>query len=355
MNGFVYNFWLYLLFLRETTGEMGKKGIVIAFFIISSSLFLYWGRNAYFDTNEQLLILTEQIFQSAIKDEATIRMRDVPQFIHHSFSPSEKSPSYDEILNHSNQHYLTRKDPCRLYLDSLFQQELMYRHVQARTGVRCIMGSLVNYSSTDSVFFEEAIQIMPVVYTSNLKVTDEKEVAKKVDPIELCAYVHFPFYFIVQRIPAISWVLFLWVVLQCAVILGFYFWKKWKQIGLSVFEAVTGDWTKLADNLLFNEKTGTLKYAGTSYSLRENRLKLFIALLHAPECFLTYEEILCQLKNRPPLMELSESDKSSLSMTVKRLKEDLAGISVIRIQAIRGKGYKLNVDSDYIRDCECEE
>ena len=172
--------------------------------------------------------------------------------------------------------------------------------------------------------------------------------------MELQGYIQIPFWFIVRRIPFLSFILAMWVLFNAMLWGGFLFWNKNRknlpsnnnQERVENFKKVIAEKriTKkkiLPVGLLFNRVSGSLVYNAINVQLSGNGLRLFCLFLDMKQTVLTYQDICRIILKRKVEGELTKSDRDAVSATVRRLRSDLSPIPLFEFEVFRNKGYQL--------------
>lgn len=329
-------------------------------FLIGTLFFHYY----YLVRNEQKLKAT-LLFSLAVEKEREIMK---PKFM--SFSESKNDFRSDSVTietakgkkvykqNYKDsltqyhreawilQMYISDKNPNRAYmLDSLFQAELKEAHLPAHTAVCFLKGESLVGCSNETVY-QRGVGLDTIIFGE-----EHSPVC-----IELCAYVLFPFSYILSCMPFAWGLLLLW----CSSVILIYLWlKRWRKKDIMAInneqkiEILSSGWEKLSHDLFFNPEMGELKNQKQSVFLKMYRLQAFNRLLQAPDHFLKYEDICREVLNRP--LEEDESSeknkqwnrsvKKSMGQMITRLREDLADFPEISIENVRNSGYQLIIKS----------
>ncbi len=297
-------------------------------------LFCLWLRYDYLIQKNKFLSIAAHSFEQVVKAELKEKMKGIPQVFQYDSHFSKDSILWEEKNNWALQFYLTSEDTQRQHLDSLFHMTFTQQDIQAQTAIRCKINMQTTYSSPDTSFFKKAIPLPMVIYRKNN--TPEGR-------CELQAYVQFSFFSLLMQVPSFGSILLLEILSILFLIGGWWYRKKYVLASgkLVLHTPVSHEWEQLPNGLLLNEKSGKLKHEENIIELVENRLKLFIAFLRAPEYFLAHEEICEKVLERKIIDTLTISDREAAITTVKRLRKDLASISFIEIKSSRGKGYQL--------------
>lgn len=306
--------------------------------ICITTLFVFVLRHEVLQKKRELLLLSDRTFEQAVKKEMAYKMKDYPITFHYSSYLYQDSISWEEKNNWCIQSYITDSDINRICLDSVFHAIALQQNIQAKMAIRCKINKRTTFSCTDSSFYKEAQPLSPIIYRFK-SVPDSN--------CELQAYISLSFWSLLKQVPSMGFIFSFWL-LSIGTVFGIYFyWNKRRQAiqmaenTIVLHDPVSQEWEQLPNGLLLNEKSGKLKHEENIIELVENRLKLFIAFLRAPEYFLAHEEICEKVLERKIIDTLTISDREAAITTVKRLRKDLASISFIEIKSSRGKGYQL--------------
>lgn len=354
-------------------------------------IFLLTWRFCSIYRNQEKNLLSESfiLFEEAIQKEKEQQIK-----IYKGYYDPQKSPNDipgEEKHAWCSQDYLTKRDPNRHLLDSIFQDILQKQNIDVKAAIRCIRKGAVINSLNDSLFYKEATPLKPIIY----RIDENKK-----KNIMLQAYVNIPIRTVLGQI---GW---LWIISFSFFIVlaggcGFYFEKvkdkieriirllrisrrsnnelirqqkvklaelqaqkqevehiskqqaeliEQKQAELSALQnkIVPLDtkqkitWVALPCDLFFAERHGVLRDKdGQTVCLKNNPLRLFRHFLQAEDHKLTYEDICINVLERPIKDGINQSARENVSTTVHRLKEYLTPFPCIKIDPLRGTGYQM--------------
>lgn len=243
-------------------------------------------------------------------------------------SPDGALISLDEKTNHMIQIYLSRQDPNRHCLDSLYDAELKQR------GLTCV--SAICYSLGDSLkgtsCSANELQTMELVKQYSFRVLAKKP------PFVLQAYVQ------MSNLNAGGWHPYFFFSLGALGMLFslYQFWKerrKWLAYRENVSETLT-PWQRLSPSILYDEQYDMVrneKY-NSEQSLKGLSKELFNAFLKKPHYLVKYEEIAeMQGYSRK---DLSDKDLNRIHKAIKPLREQLHSLG-IEFRNIKKTGYQM--------------
>lgn len=304
---------------------------------------------------------TETTFKEAINTEREKMKNNVPIYsTFNSLSSTDPIPISEREM-HSDQEYLTKKDPNRHTLDSLLCLKLKRQGIHVRCAIRCISKFGVSNSHSDSQFYKRAVLLEPVIYRP-------LENRGRVQ-LKLQAYVQIPFLFVVKQIPGLGLMLFLWILINGAMWSIYLIWPRYKSRLLAknktvviqtvseireietIKEVETVKTEKkavmvksfsrkgvLPYDLQFDKNSGILSRNGDFVQLSKQKLHLFCCLLNEKESVTTYETIsYIVLKKK----KFEPAIQPAISMAIKRLRKELAPFPFIKIISCPSQGYQL--------------
>jgi hypothetical protein len=162
--------------------DMKQKILMILCCVGLTFLFGWWLWSAFHIQQNKLCSESSLVFTDVLQREKTLQIGRVfgsynPQKSPNAISGAEKSEWCD-------QDFLFYRDSTRTLLDSLFRTTLLERKIEANTAIRCKWNGHVINTSSDSIFYEEAITLKQFIYR-----IDENPDRN----IMLQAYIQFPF------------------------------------------------------------------------------------------------------------------------------------------------------------------
>ena len=335
---------------------------IICLFI--TIIFVYWLNIGFQLQRDKILSVASVSFVRVIDQEKSIKMANVKQYSSYNPKLSPNDIPFEEKKSWCDQFYLTKYDPKRITLDSLYKTELAKNNIKLQTAIRFLIEGRTIYSCQDSMFYKSAMPLKSIVYRLN-----EKPEGR----MELQAFVKLPFMVILKKVEHWEFIILLWGLLQISVLVIFFNRKRVAKMFAPIFSEKSKDtdstssvkndsdkdqpptpriqasleWTLIAEGLFFNFKFGMLRCEETTVALNGNGLRLFYHLLHAPDNFLTYREICYRVLKRKSDV-LSSSDQTAVFMSIRRLRNDLTPFPFIKIESVRGKGYRMLVREDVV-------
>lgn len=323
--------------------------IIVMSLCITLSLF-YWLRTDFLLQREHLYSTASHSFLKAIDVEKTIKLEGIQLHDAYSSNLSPNSILPGEKNNWCDQSFFIDDDSTRLALDSLFRVELARQDIYVQAAIRCLLKGKTVYSNPDSLFYQQATALPPVVYRLN-----EKPEGR----CELQAYVKIPFLIVLKQMHSVGFIVFFWI-LSLLIIIGTFCYRRKKQIvmpdNVPMTEKLGSEpiaeeqivplipsavvWTCLSGNLLFDVECGVLKHKDHEIKLLNNRLLLFRLFISAPNHHLSAKDICAQVLGRK-VDKPGKSDSDAIATNIKRLRDDLASFPFIKIQNLRGNGYQL--------------
>ena len=330
--------------------------LIISFSITIFGGYFIW--QGYYGAKNEICKKMEVVFDEAIKKEIEM-FRIAERVISYENSQFDKdSIQKAERAMHCDLEQILQNYQERYSLDSLFRLNIVKSHIQARSAVRSKSRFGVTDSSSDSMFYKEAVQLPLVIFRP--RSDSEKQ------PVELQAYVQVPFLFILKQVPALGFMLFLWMLINSILWGVYFFWPRYRyrmlannktvEIQTVVEEKIVEvqkfipvqSFTKknvFPSGFQFDKNTGLMAYNEQTVKLTKQSLKLFCYFLDVKQSMLTYKDIgkfLFNLDGDDPKVQ------SRTSTTITRLRESLISFPFIQIEAIRGIGYQLHIDCSEI-------
>ena len=363
--------------------DMKQKILMIVCCVGLTFLFGWWLRSAFHIQQNKLCSESSLVFTDVLQREKTLQIGRVfgsynPQKSPNAISGAEKSEWCD-------QDFLFYRDSTRTLLDSLFRTTLLERKIEANTAIRCKWNGHVINTSSDSIFYEEAIPLKQFIYR-----IDENSDRN----IMLQAYIQFPLGTVWRHSPLMWIIVGGWLLLLGSVTGGYCFWyRKMQRVAhqelqlkqkeqerlvlnqqqeeqrlelqrqqenlqkqqqellekekrLPIPEPLIQDkrikWVELSKDLFFNEEHGDLCYKNdTNIRLTENSLRLFCSFIQVEQQKLTYENICIDVLSRSIKNGLSKTDRDAVANAIRHLRTHLKQIAVIKIEPIRGIGYQM--------------
>lgn len=326
------------------------KLVLMAFTIgIIILLVLAGGHSIYASAKAQKEIVLSKC--TLALNEAIIKERnkytDVKYFHYDAKQSPNPSIPIQEKQEWMDQEILTREDPCRHRLDSLFQAELAEQGIQYWTGIKCNRNGEINASRPEEQF-------------QHATILDEVQFRLEENSIVLQAFIKIP-----NRM-LINWELVCMLIIFTLLGIGILIWiilqKEEKQPVISrknkpsskanTVELIVPaenktiiQWKQLASDVLYEENRHIVKRGTLEVPLQGNKVIYFEALCEAPNHKLTYEELAVIVQERhgeiPKSVEkASRLEKDKFRHIIKELGIKLKPIG-IQILNERGKGYQM--------------
>lgn len=328
--------------------------IVLTISISFTVLLGYVMRQSYYNGRKEICKRMEIVFKEAIGRQMEI-FSEKEQVVSFFSDFSDIIPAIERQY-HCAHEYILQNFPERYSLDSLFRLKIAEHQIQARSAVRRISCFGVIDSSPDSLFYEQSVQLPPVIYRPRS--------GSGLQPVELQAYVQIPFLFILKQMPGVGFMILLWILVNGALWTAYFLWPWYKERMLAknkIVEIQTVVEEKIVKvevpkfipvqsftrknvfppDFLFDKNTGLITYNGKEVKLTKLHLKLFCYFLNMKQSVLSYEEIGKHLYN---LNEIDTKEQSRISTTVARLRESLSPFPFIRIETVRSTGYQLYIN-----------
>ncbi len=219
------------------------------------------------------------------------------------------------------QYYLSLKNSILvLSLDSAFRASFYEHAIPAQTATCYTFIDKTERSNQDTSFYRSFIPLKEVVFGANRTIV-------------LQAFVQIPFLYIVGEALSrnIFWIIAMVLLWGIAIILT---WKR-PRINILPLQEAPKEMIRITEDILFDETHGVLHYHGHRVELANQRLKLFCILLAHKGNFIETSKL------KEEIWPDESVSKDALTVTAKRLKEDLAPIPGLAIESARGKGYLL--------------
>jgi len=317
------------------------RNIATTMCIIITMLLVYIVCESYESKRNDILLSTSLIFREAIDMNEKVAMKGIPFYSNYDPQKSPNDISGKEKLDWSIQFYITQCDVNRLSLDSVFHSKLVSHNLSIPSAVSVSFEGKTHYSLKDTSFYSSAIILTPVIYRRNYIPNDQ---------IVLRGYVKLPYFCVLKQIKFLPLVIILWLLVIIAIIIGYYLWQK-RAIKTKEKILIENhiplkteiiEWSDLSDEIFFDRKNGIIKCRDKSIILRNNSLKLFNLLVDKLDKTVSYNEFCTKVLMRK-IDEPSKSDKDTVQVAIKRLKDNLQEISEIQIEAVKGNGYRLKI------------
>lgn len=307
---------------------------------------LGWGMwKAFQIQQDRLCSEISVLFTKAMEEEKALKIDVVLERYDSAKSPN-KIP-WTEKKEWGYQDYLFFRDSTRTFLDSLFQATLSAHRIQAKTGIRCKWKGEVFNTFPDSLFYEEALLLKQLDYRS-----DENPDKN----IMLQAYARFSSWAVWQYGYFMWGILGLGLFLLGSLIGGYKLWRiKKRKVAEKEKRLFTDlpvqdkeiERIKLAEDLSFDEKHGSLCYQGNiNVYLTGNILRLFCLFISVEQRELTYEKICVDVLARSIKSGLSKTDRNAVASAIRYLRDYLKPIPIIEIRLLTGIGYRLEIRED---------
>lgn len=226
-----------------------------------------------------------------------------------------------------DQIYLLAENPIRITrLDSLYHILLSEARIPVAHAIVYETQQEKNYSCPDSDFYQMAHPLKEYVIGVNREIV-------------LQAYIEFPLGYILKQVgPAYLICLAVWTLCIGAGV-SLYREKKRRSGAIAFLAEPSPYLARVTDHLWFDEVNGVVIYKDQRIELVNYRRRLFAVLFQHRGKYLSSDQL------REAIWEDRLSGKDALAQTVKRLRDDLAGIPLLSIENVRGKGYSLKVKS----------
>ena len=330
-----------------------KRNIAVILSCVGLILLFSWLLWIVFHIQQNNLCLkSSYIFADALRKEESSQIER--KIVNYSKENSKNGISGEEMMKWCDQEYLFRRDSARTLLDSLFRATLLDAGIKAETAIRCIRNTQIINTSSDSIFYVEAIPLKQIIYR-----IDENQDKN----ISLQAYIKLPFGtiwnygYLMWMVCGMGFLLLGGIV--CSYKFGMHRTSDKKLLsqqqiaqeeekllpGLLV-QSKTIEWIKLSEDLSFDKEHGGLCYKQSSdIYLSGNLLKLFSLFISTEQYILTHENICEYVLTRSIRNGLSKSDRDAVSNTIRNLRKRLNSIPVIEIKQINGKGYQMFIQN----------
>ncbi|MBQ4162422.1 MAG: winged helix-turn-helix domain-containing protein [Parabacteroides sp.] len=288
---------------------------------------------------EVILSRITSILRDAVKIEQKSHVK-----VFNKYYDSELSPNIISIKEKEewcNQFYFNIKDPNRSCLDSIFNSELKRKKIKAQGVLGCTYKGKTTYSSPDSLFRQEATPLTAIIYRFDENPNNN---------ITLQAYVHYSKGWLYLNTSMAWLIIAIWLICVIEIISSYKFWikkeiqKKQEENLYPIETHIVAQWFELPGGARFDKEHGIILYKKHKILLTPNSNAILTCLLEADNYSLTHEQLYSYAYNRKYQEELTREEKSTLSQAIKRLKEQLAPIDYIHINASRGKGYQLTFE-----------
>lgn len=367
-----------------------KNSIIITGIAILSFLFIWCSIEFYFNyrnTEKRLSDRFESLFLRAIEEDQKLMFQkySVLEKIGTQVSDSiviesksgrqvfrkpldAKNISLVENQKWRSQHLITAVYPHHTFtLDSVFRSLLP---APLQTAVWCTFNRDTSRSPADSHFYKKAITLKPVVFEWS-SVPETR--------IELRAFVEYPFFYIIGRMPNIGLLILIWLISIGGIICNSILYGKRKKSVPEEFTEVEKPkiiieqhipvemkCIQLSDTLLYNQTLEQLIFGEKTIQLAGNSLKLFKAFMDSPEYSLGYLFISTGVLGRPSrerkvvneitgeehtIACVNTSDRNAIYQIVKVLRGRLEGLPVLINQV--GDHYRLILPTDTPNPGDC--
>lgn len=346
--------------------------------IILIILMAWWSRSAFHIQQNKLCSESSLIFADVVQIEKAMQIgRQTGRYDSES-SPNEIPGAEKEEW--CNQDLLFYRDSTRSVLDSLFRATLLEHKIQAKTSIRCVWAGHVINTTSDSLFYKDAIPLKQFTY----RIDENPD-----SDITLQAYIKFSFGTVWRHSYLLWMILGLGLVLLGAIIGGYYLWsrkmkrlkeeefqlqqqkqqqeqerqallqqhelqqkelqkerqlleEKQARLPRALIQNKTIKWVELSKDLFFDKEHGELCYKNeVNIRLKENSSKLFICFIKYEKHKLTSEKICIEVLGRSVKNKLSKSDRDAVASTIHHLRGQLCQLPFIKIETIRGNGYQM--------------
>ncbi|WP_160034638.1 winged helix-turn-helix domain-containing protein [Parabacteroides chinchillae] len=223
-----------------------------------------------------------------------------------------------------SQLYLLDRNPIRVSsLDSLLCNELSQNNIPAKIAIVYEAKGEKYCSAVDTSFYKSAWKLKEVV------IGFQRDIVLQV-------YAKLPVsYIIAQSLPVYTLVL---LILVLSVVGGILFLRGNKKIAVLLAPKVQRDGILLRSDVLYDKENGVLVYADQEITLTNYKLELFNLLLENNGQYVASDIL------QSAVWPDGLSTKDALMQTVKRLRMDLKEIPFLKVENLRGNGYRLFIE-----------
>lgn len=301
---------------------------------------------SYQDVRSELLKESQALFQQAVQYDTNRRIKDLGDAFCFTYSGGDilerdtiTIVTADTVIHIKNnkevarrmsaqeksdfclQYSLTMENPIQVaLLDSVFGASLHNHAIPAQTVTCYTFMDKTEYSSSDTSFYRSFMPLEEIVFGANRTII-------------LKAFVQMPFIYIVGKVLLrnIFWIIVIVILWIIAIVLT----RKRLKINILPLQEAPKEMIQITEDVLFDGTHGVLHYQGHRIELANQRLKLFCILLEHKGNFIGTSKL------KEEIWSNGNVSKDALTVTAKRLKEDLSPIPDLVIESARGRGYML--------------
>lgn len=324
--------------MENTTREYRKK-LALSAYLLFSLFIVSVGCQFLLERRRAILKSSQVAIGKAMAEEKM-------QFIKHfsfQFDPdlSPYNISGEEVKGWYDQWFLFTTDSSRHRLDSLFRIKLKEEGISALTAIQYIAGK-DTATSCQNDLLKKMIALDTVSYRK-----DNEDSTK----IKLCPYIQLP-----HRSLLNHWHIYLLLCIW-GIMTGGFLWmlKRDRCIGneiMAVKDSVADmsvephipeiktQWEILPCGFRWDALHGVLKQGDSQVILSAANLDYFRSFIKKENYILTYKEILSSVYNLDR-DSLDNNARSRITHGIDRLKKSLEAFEDIKIELIRGFGYRM--------------
>lgn len=242
------------------------------------------------------------------------------------------------------QSLLFIKNPMKVNsLDSLFQDELKKDDILAKTGVLYV-DKVRNIEHVSSNFASVSVHAYS---TGKIELGVQKEILVQ-------AFIEiYPYCILMKHKGPFFILLCVWVAVMLA-LFGTMYYNKNRIFNLETnshedkvsesadnpkdVSELPASMIRITQDVILDTDHCAISFAGMRYDMTDQSVLLLKLLFYSPDYYKSYEDIVEALwgKLADPTNRLTQS--------VKRLRESIAKIPVLKVENVRGKGYRLIID-----------
>ncbi len=324
-----------------------RKIILLAICMVVCLLCAWVVYRNFIHSEKEIRMQIERLFNECLRSDKDARELETPFFYFFTLFPdneksgfitiqSEDSTIYikkpDEIEKMNSEEkkyvlsqlYLLDRNPIRVCsLDSLFCNELSQNNIPAKIAIVYEAKGEKYCSTVDTSFYKSAWKLKEVV------IGFQRDIVLQV-------YAKLPAsYIIAQSLPVYTLVL---LILVLSVVGGILFLRGNKKIAVLLAPKVQRDGILLRSDVLYDKENGVLVYADQEITLTNYKLELFNLLLENNGQYVASDIL------QSAVWPDGLSTKDALMQTVKRLRMDLKEIPFLKVENLRGNGYRLLIE-----------
>lgn len=330
---------------------MTRKIKLVSVFVVLGTICLVLLIGVYhvytaFKSQKELLFSKSMI---ALHEAITIERKHYTdiRFIRYDASSSPGSITAQEKQEWLEQEILTRKDPCRHRLDSLFQVKLVEQDIHIWTGIQCNRNGEVKTSCPEKEI-QQANLLKTYKYCSG-KGHITLQIFVKIPNRML---INWGQIYMLICIALLGIGILIWIILQKEEKQPVISRKNKPSSKANTVELIVPaenktiiQWKQLFSDVLYEENHHIVKRGTLEVPLQGDKVIYFEALCEAPNHKLTYEELAVIVQERhgeiPKSVEkASRLEKDKFRHIIKELGIKLKPIG-IQILNERGKGYQM--------------